>query len=276
MRSLLSDLRRDGRQEIEQPIGFNRKLWQDGIGLVSAVAVAVAVVLAIGGGRANANNIGDLAGFTVSVASPQTAGTQIHGDGHGVRQRPRRPPQLFGHEVHQVLGPGDEPGRKRARLSGRVHSVRREAWCRSAPRPSTPRCRSPCMPLRLRALSPVTDVAATGKSGTSGNLVVNPAPLDHFTLSSLSPAPAEVAGTPFSLTVLGFRISTGMRRRRGLDDDGCVAFSGPGTIGSYSPIYPVGPAPCASGQSQLELQCFWSGVRADDVVQSGYAAWTPR
>ena len=214
---------------------------------VAAVAVAVAIVLAIGGGRAAAHDYGDFAGFTVSVPSPQKAGTQFTVTVTAYDSDHDGDANYSGSKCIKFSGPATSPSGKAPTYPAGSGTCAGSLVTFSSSFKAT-------VPITLYAAQSagtlkVTDVAS-GKSGTSGSFVVNPAPLDHFALSNLSPAPAETAGTPFSLTVSAFD-PYGNAPSGWVSTNGCVAFSGPGTIGTYAPIYPAGPAPCASGQSQL-------------------------
>ncbi len=216
-----------------------------GIGLVSALAAVAAVVLAIGGGRANANNFGDFAGFTVSVPSPQAAGTQFTVTVTAYDSDHDGDANYSGTKCIKFSGPATSPsGNAPAYPAG-------SGTCAGSLVTFSNSSFKATVPITLYAAQSaatlkVTDVA-TGKSGTSGGFVVNPAPLDHFKLAAGTP---EVAGTQFTATVSAFDLY-GNAPSAWVSTNGCVAFSGPGTIGSFAPIYPAATAPCVSGQSQL-------------------------
>ncbi len=238
------DLWRDGRRELNNRLGSVGSSGRTRIG-VAAVAVAVAIVLAIGGGRAAAHDYGDFAGFTVSVPSPQKAGTQFTVTVTAYDSDHDGDANYSGSKCIKFSGPATSP-------SGNAPTYPAGSGTCAGSLVTFSSSFKATVPITLYAAQSagtlkVTDVA-TGKSGTSGSFVVNPAPLDHFTLTGL--APSEVAGVPFSATVSAFDLY-GNAPSAWVSTSNCVAFSGPGTIGSYAPIYPAGPAPCVSGQSQL-------------------------
>ncbi len=228
--------------------GTPGRLGSASLALVSVAAVLAAVVVAIGAASAATREPGDFAGFTVAVTSPQTAGKQI----------------MVTITAYDSDHDGDAnySGTKCVTFSGPATSPNGTA-------PIYPAGSSTCsgsllsfnssfkatVPITLFAAQSaakltVTDVA-TSKSGTSGSFVVNPAPLDHFTLSGLNAPAPEVAGTPFSVTVSAFDLY-GNVPSAWASTSQCVAFTGPGAIGTYMPSYPD-QGTCSSGQSQLSF-----------------------
>ena len=97
----------------------------------------------------------------------------------------------------------------------------------------------------------VADAAQT-HTGSVGPFTVNPAPLNNFTLTNLSPAAPETANAPFSVDVTALD-AYGNAASGWITTNGCVVFSGPSNSPNNTPpIYP-GVGSCSGSQSELSF-----------------------
>ena len=120
----------------------------------------------------------------------------------------------------------------------------------------------------------VADTVATSATGTSGSIAVSAAPLDHFTVTNLSPAAPETANAPFSVDVTAFD-AFGNAANGWTSTNGCVVFSGPlNSPNSTAPIYPGQGACSGSPAGQSELSFDSSGKATASGIKLFNAAST--
>jgi hypothetical protein len=163
---------------------------------VSVVAFVAAIVLAVGPAGADASRVGDFAGFTLSVASPQTAGnhftvtiTAYDADHDGDAN-------YSGSKCVTFSGPAPSPNGTAPSYPGNGSCPSGQSnltFNSSFKATATITLYDAQSPIRLTVMD-----GPTSKSGTSGNFTVNPGSAYRFNV----PTPGtQTAGAPFPETL---------------------------------------------------------------------------